>query len=128
MLNIGIDTTCRLIELAREFHAQEGVSFPDVPDDASGDWARQILASHGGDKSFQEFKSIVGDLEPDQQYELVALLWVGREDYSLTEWKDAVAQAADNWTPETAEYLIGHPLLADYLEKGLELFGYRCNE
>ncbi|SDK52044.1 DUF3775 domain-containing protein [Microbulbifer yueqingensis] len=128
MLTLNVETTCRLIDLAKEFHAQEGVSFPDEPDNASGDWARQIVASHGGDKTFQEFKSIVEDLEPDQQQELVALLWLGREDYSLGEWQDALAQAADDWTPETAEYLVGHPLLANYLEKGLEQFGHRCNE
>lgn len=128
MLSISLDTTCRLIDLAREFHAQEAVSFPDEPGDASGDWALQILADHVDDESFQEFKSIVDDLEPDQQHELVALLWLGREDYSRGEWQDALTQAADSWTPRTAEYLIGHPLLANYLEKGLELFDYRCNE
>lgn len=128
MLSIGSDTVCRLIELAREFHAQEGVSIPEDSANPSGDWAVQMLASHANDASLQEFKAIIEDLEPDQQLEVVALLWLGREDYSKREWRDALEQAADSWNPETAEYLIAHPLLADYLEKGLDLFGYRCNE
>lgn len=128
MLNISLDNICRLIDLAREFQAQEGVSIPDEPGDASGDWALQILASHAEDDSFLEFKSIVEDLEPDQQHELVALLWLGRDDFSRSEWSDALAQAKDSWNPRTAEYLIAHPLLPEYWEKGLELFGSRCNE
>ncbi len=128
MLNIGSDTVCRLIDLAREFHAQEEVSIPEEPANPSGDWAVQMLASHADDASLQEFKAIIEDLEPDQQQEIVALLWLGREDYSKGEWRDALEQAADSWNLETAEYLIAHPLLADYLEKGLDLFGYHCNE
>jgi len=128
MLNIGSDTICRLIDLAREFHAQEEVSIPEEPANPSGDWAVQMLASHADDATFQEFKAIVEDLEPDQQQEVVALLWLGRGDYSKGEWRDALEQAADSWNFETAEYLIAHPLLADYLDRGLDLFGYRCNE
>ncbi|SEA11403.1 DUF3775 domain-containing protein [Microbulbifer marinus] len=124
MLSVSPDNICRLIQLSREFHAQEGVTIPDP----SGDWARQMLASHADDASLQEFNTIIADLEPDQQQEVVALLWLGRGDYTRAEWQDAIAQAADRWNPQTAEYLIAHPLLADHLEKGLELFGHRCNE
>ncbi|WP_323846558.1 DUF3775 domain-containing protein [Microbulbifer magnicolonia] len=128
MLSVSPDNVCRLVELAREFHAQEAVTIPEDPANPSGDWAVQMLASHADDASFLEFKAIVDDLEPDQQQELVALLWLGREDYGRPEWRDALAQAADSWNPQTAEYLIAHPLLASYLEKGLDLHGYQCNE
>lgn len=128
MLSTSPDTICRLINLAREFQAQEGVSFPEDPDNPSGDWAVQMLASHANDESYQEFKSIVDDLEPDQQQEVVALLWLGRDDYSKADWKALLAQAADSWNSRTAEYLITHPLLPDYLDRGLELFDYRCDE
>lgn len=128
MLNVSSETVCRLVYLAREFHTQEQVSIPEEPGNPSGDWAVQMLASHAEDASFQEFKSIVEDLEPDQQQQVVALLWLGRGDYSKREWRDALEEAEDSWTLETAEYLIAHPLLADYLEQGLDLFGYRCDE
>ncbi|WP_250461196.1 DUF3775 domain-containing protein [Microbulbifer litoralis] len=128
MLNVSSENVCRLVYLAREFHAQEQVSIPEDPDNPSGDWAVQILASHAEDESFQVFKAIVEDLEPDQQQEVVALLWLGRGDYSKEEWRDALQLAADSWNTRTAEYLIAHPLLADYLEQGLELFDLRCEE
>lgn len=124
MLNVSTHNICRLIDLAREFQAQEEVSFPEDPGSPSGDWAAQILASHQDDSTFGEFKSIIDDLEPDQQHEVVALLWVGRGDYCEDEWDDAVLQARDSWNLRTAEYLIAHPHLSDYLAEGLEVMGY----
>lgn len=125
MLNVSMATLERLMELSRTFHAKEAVSFPEElddaePGDADGDWGLQILADHAGDSTLQEFRSIVDDLEPDQQQEVVALLWVGRGDFDPEEWGAALEEARDDWTPETADYLISHPLLADYLREGLE--------
>jgi hypothetical protein len=127
-LDVSIETVCRLIELAREFHAQEQVVIPEEPGNPSGDWAQQMLAAHGGDATLQEFRADVSDLEPDQQNQLVALLWLGRGDYSLDEWDDAVNYAAESATPATADYLIAHPLLADYLIEGLSQHGYSCGQ
>ena len=120
MLNVSTAILERLMELGRSFHAKEAVSFPEAPGDTEGDWALQILADHAGDSTLQEFRSIVDDLEPDQQQEVVALLWVGRGDFGPEEWQAALEEARDDWTPETADYLIAHPLLADYLSDGLE--------
>jgi len=127
VIDVNPDIVCRLIELAREFHAQEEVVFPEIKGNPSGDWATQTLANHADDMTFLEFRSIIQDLEPDQQQQVVALLWMGRGDFSLDEWEDVLGQAADDWTPYTAEYLIVHPFLADFLMEGLDLFGYSCD-
>lgn len=127
MLDINPDIVCRLIELAREFHAQEEVVMPEIKGNPSGDWAAQTLANHIEDMTFQEFRSIIRDLEHGQQQIVVALLWVGRGDFTIDEWEDALKQAQDDWTPRTAEYLIVHPLLAYYLAEGLDQFGYSCD-
>lgn len=126
MLDINPDTVCRLAELARVFHAQEEVVIPEEPDDPSGDWPTQILADHAGDSTLEEFRGIVNDLEPDQQQQVVALLWLGRGDFEVDEWDEAVRQASENWTESTANYLIAHPMLPDYLTDGLDQHGYTC--
>ncbi|WP_260293053.1 DUF3775 domain-containing protein [Sedimenticola hydrogenitrophicus] len=126
-LEINQDTVCFLSEKARLFHCKEEVVIPEVPDSPSDDWALQVLADHSGDTTFQEFKATIEDLEPDQQQAVVALMWVGRGDFSVAEWPAALEEAADSWNEYTAEYLIAHPLLADYLEEGLAAFGYSCN-
>jgi Protein of unknown function (DUF3775) len=126
MLNINPETVCFLISRARIFHSQEDVVLPDVPDSPTEDWALQTLADHGGDAVFQEFKATVDDLEPDQQQEVVALMWIGREEFSAREWAMALAEARSEWNEYTAEYLIAHPQLADYLLDGLDALGYSC--
>jgi len=128
MLELNPETVCFLISKAREFHAKEGVVIPDDPLNPSEDWARQVLADHADDFSFQEFKAAVDDLEPDQQATLMALMWLGRGDYEEDVWDTACADAKSEWSPRTAEQLMGTPLVADYLEEGLDLLGYRCEE
>ncbi len=126
MLNVNSETVCRLITLAHVFHAKEAVVIPQEPTSPSDDWALQVLADHGGDEVFQEFKSIIDDLEPDQQQQVVALLWLGRGDAGLDDWAALLEQASDAWNERTAEYLIAHPFLADHLLEGLDLHGYSC--
>lgn len=127
MLDVDPDTVCFLISKAREFHAKEEVVIPDVPDSPADDWGRQALADHMNDPTFQEFKTTFDDLEPDQKFNIVALLWLGRGDFEAGEWQDALDEARDSWTPETAEYLIAHPLLADFLLEGMVQLGYSCD-
>jgi hypothetical protein len=127
-LEINPDTVCFLIGKAREFHAKEEVVIPDTPDSPSEDWALQVLADHADDATYQEFRNTVNDLEPDQQQQLVALLWLGRGEYDIAEWDEALAEARRSWTKHTAGYLITHPLLADFLDDALEQFGYSCEE
>ncbi|MBI2992731.1 MAG: DUF3775 domain-containing protein [Gammaproteobacteria bacterium] len=123
MLDISTDIIRSIIDKAHEFHAQEGVVFPEDPNSPTDDWAMQILANHADDLTFQELRDLIRDLEPDQQMSLVALMWVGRGDFDADEWEEALAQARDRWTRRTAEYLIATPLVADYLEEGLSALG-----
>lgn len=127
MLNINPDIVCSIIGRAREFHAKEEVVIPNVGDD-DADWAMQVLADHAGDPSFQELKTNIDDLEPDQQVTLVALMWLGRGDYTTEDWQEALLFARERWNHRTAEYLIGTPLVADYLEEGLSQFNLSCDE
>ena len=128
MLELNPETVCFLINKAKEFHAKEGVVIPDEPLSPSEDWARQVLADHADDLTYQESKAAVDDLEPDQQATLVALMWLGRGDYDEDQWDAACSDAKAEWTLQTAEYLLARPLVADHLEEGLNLLGYSCEE
>lgn len=104
------------------------MSFPEPPTSPADDWARQVLADHLDDFTYQELRLTINDLEPDQQVCLVALMWLGRGDFILEEWSDALEQARAAFTARTAEYLISTPLVADYLEEGLHAHGYSCTD
>jgi hypothetical protein len=130
MLNINPETVCFIISKARQFQAKEEVVITEVPYSPADDWARQILANHIDDPCVQEVKATVRDLEPDQQAELIALMWLGRDDYLLSEWNSATADAAESFTDITdpGAYLLAHPLVADYLLEGLIQHGINCEE
>jgi hypothetical protein len=118
MLDLNPETVQFIIERAREFQVREEPGAPEEPDPA--DWSSELLATYAEDPIFQELKATIEDLEPDQQVSVVALMWLGRGDYTADEWSSALRRAGESWNERTAEYLIGTPLLADYLAEGLE--------
>ena len=122
------ETVGYIINMAREFHAQEQVSIPEEPLSATSDWAMQVLAAHHDDPTYNELKNMINELEPDQQVQLTALMWLGRGDYSASEWSEALQQSGDSWNENTADYLIGKPLLSNYLQEGLALLGYSSDD
>jgi uncharacterized tellurite resistance protein B-like protein len=113
MIGIDLDTVQFIIDKAREFQTQEVVEGADEA-------ANEAPAA-------QELMATIADLEPDQQIELVALMWLGRGDFDIDEWKTAVAEATRAYNARTADYLIATPLLADYLLEGLDLHGYEAD-
>lgn len=128
MLSVNPETVCFLISKAHEFHAKEAVVIPDTPNSPAEDWGRQVLADHVDDHTYREMTYVLNEVEPDQQYEILALLWLGRGDYAVEEWQNAIADAQDGWDGQTVYNMIAIPLLADYLAEGLDLLGYRCEE
>ena len=59
----------------------------------------------------------------DEQVDLVALMWLGRGDGDLDNWRDLRPEASRAHNNRTARYLIETPMLADYLEEALSQFG-----
>ena len=127
-LNINPEIVCQLIDRAREFQAQEGVTLPSEPIDAESDWSMGMISAHEEDLTYQDAAAAIDDLEPDQQIELVALMWIGRGDFDASEWETALAEAEERHTSRTAAYLMSTPMVADYLREGLAELGYGCED
>ncbi|MDH3585826.1 MAG: DUF3775 domain-containing protein [Gammaproteobacteria bacterium] len=130
VLDLNPDIVRFVIDKVHEFHSREDVTFPeeDEVQAVNEDLAEQFATDFAGDPYYQELTTTIGDLEPDQQMSLVALMWVGRGDYALEEWDEALKFAEENWTDHTADYLVGTPLLADYLAEGLQQFETESEE
>lgn len=126
-LDVNPEGICRLIQLAREFHAEDAVVVPEEPARPHHDWVSDILAAHAGHSALEEFRTIISDFDRDQQVQAVALMWLGRGDYDVSDWNSLLHDATGAWTSWTADYLLAHPQLADYLAEGLDLLGYRCD-
>lgn len=128
MLQIDPDKVCFIIAKARRFDAQEA---PPQEDGGKGDTRedfRSVLLAYPDDPTYDELASFIDGLNEEEQTALVALAWVGREDYTADEWEQALQSAADRHTGSTAKYLLGIPLLPDYLEGALTQFGHSCVE
>lgn len=121
-LELNRDTVRQIIDMAREFHTRDDVTFDEEPEIADEFWSDQVSAEFSTDPYYQELKTGIEDLEPDQQISLVALMWLGRGDFSIGEWGEALASAEESWNDHTADYLIGTSLFPDYLAEGLEQF------
>jgi Protein of unknown function (DUF3775) len=127
-LTISPEQVCFVIVKAREFDAKDEVTDPDSGSNPSDDKDVAVLEDHRDDPVVQELKSFINAMSEDEQIDLVALTWLGREDYSASDWPDVRAEASRAHNRRTAEYLLGTPQLGDFLEEGLSMLGYSCEE
>jgi hypothetical protein len=111
-----------VIVRARELGAK--VARWDTPsDDADGD---TILESRPSDGTGRELQSFIRGLNEDEKAALVAIMWIGRETFD--DYDEALETAKQEAIGPTEKYLLGIPLLADYLEDGLESLGVDTSE
>jgi hypothetical protein len=128
-----LETLCRLIIRARELEAQVPAADPDEAadnvddfDDDGEDQALSVLEDELNSGVEEEMRATLDDLADDQLAETLALAWVGRGTYDVSEWDDAFAEANDVDPESSIDELMDMPLLASYLEAGLAAFDYSC--
>ncbi len=90
--------------------------------------AESILEDFSDDATQAELKEFIRDLNEDEQASLVALAWIGRGSFAAEELDEALSTARSERTNRTADYLLGMPLLPDYLEEGLDRLGYSVED
>ena len=127
-LGIQLEEICYLIAKIREHEVQEGVNAPDDGSNATDDGALQVLEARSDDSTYDELTSLITDMNFDAQSFLVALVWVGRGSHSLADWDATLAEARDSHSDHTASYLLGMPLLSEFIENGLSEFGLSCQD
>ncbi len=128
MITIDPDKVCHIIVKARAFDAKEEVVEEDYASNPADEDMREVLQDYPDDPTYDELREFIAALNEDEQIELVALTWLGRGSFTAEEWEEAKAEASRAHNDRTAEYLLGMPLLADYLAEGLAAFGVSCEE
>ena len=122
-LNISPEIVSYIALKAREFDVKDEPSESDPGSNATDDDMRAVLEDHDDDPVAEELRAAIFALSVDQQIDLVALAWLGRGDGELSDWEALREDAAAARTGPTWRYLLGLPLLGDYLEEGLAAFG-----
>ena len=126
MLEINPEKVCYVVVKGREFDAKVDVVEPDPGSNPSDEDMREVLEAYADDPVFDELTEFINDLNVDEQIELVALAWLGRGTFEHLESARVEARRAHN--EHTATYLLGIPLLPDYLEEGLSQLGHSCTD
>lgn len=130
-LSIGPDTVRLLVLKAKGLSAAVSDDYADGHehevelDDQSHDGHHHDGLAEEEDPNLteKELRELIADFNVDETAELVALVWLGRGDYEAAEWASALDEAKGRNMKLTATYLLGMPLLGEYLEQGLEALG-----
>jgi Protein of unknown function (DUF3775) len=124
MLTITLDKLAYIIEKAREFDAEVAADEDAVEgSNPSDDGDRAVLFETPDNPSETELRDALDALSEPEREEVLALLWLGRGDYDRENWHEALRDARNTANERETDYLIGTPLLADYLEEGIAALG-----
>jgi hypothetical protein len=127
-LILNPETAFFIVMKAREFHAKVESVDPDEGSNPTDDSAIDVLQFHRDDAVVDELASAIGTLDEDERLDLIALIWVGRGDYSLLQWAEARRNAPRIDRARTLDYVLGIPMVSDFLEEGLRRFGHELND
>jgi uncharacterized protein DUF3775 len=127
-LAVSSEKLCFIIEKAREFDVKDVVTDPDDASNPTDDANLAVLEDHKDDPVVKELSAVINPVSVDEQIDLVTLTWIGRGDGGIEDWGDLRAEATRADNRRTAAYLLSIPLLADYLDEAISLFGISCAE
>lgn len=127
-LDLSTETLAYLVLKARTFDTQTPPADSNEASNAADDRGVAILESMRDDATAAELRAAIVRLSAEQQISLVALVWIGRGDFEADEWEDAKVLARQRHQTSTARYLMGMPLLGDYIEEGAAVLGLNLTE
>jgi hypothetical protein len=125
-LRISSEKVCALIEAGRELAGKVPSTAGDRT--TTGDDSKLVTLEEypGYDDRRQQTVEFIAGLNVDEQTDLLALIWLGRGDYGIEEWDDALTEAEARIAARDPDYMIGDAALPEYLGDALEAFGMTC--
>jgi hypothetical protein len=127
-LSIGPEALGYIILKARIFDEKTAAVNSNPGSNASDDGEIEILEDQPDDPTYDELIGALNSLNLDQQLDLVAMVWVGRGDYSADEWDEARREASNVRDQHIPSYLAETPLLSDFLEEAITALGLDLDE
>ena len=121
-LTINPRNAFAIIKKARQYAVKVPQTDPDSGSNPTDDGSVDSLEFGPFDDTRRELLSAIRDLNDDEQQDLVALVMLGRGDFTLAEWSDARAAALEISRARTPDFIAGIPKVSDYLEEGMSYF------
>lgn len=127
-LSISSEKVCFLIVKAREFDVQDIDTELESGSNPSDDRMIDVLEESKDNPVAQEIRVFIAELGEDEKADLIGLMRLGRGDGGMAEWEALRSEGLREHRGRVSAYLMGDPLLSDYLEEGLSQFGFSCAE
>jgi hypothetical protein len=128
ILSISSEKVCFLIVKAREFDVQDVDTELEEGSNPSDDREIDGLEENADNPVAQEIRVFIAELGEEEKADLIGLMRLGRGDGTMEEWSAMRSEGHREHAGRIAAYLMGEPLLSDYLEEGLSQFGFSCAE
>jgi len=125
MPEINPEKICFVIIKSRELDSEDSGVEADASNETD-DGFTSILTDKGKGPTKAELTAFIEAMDEDEQSAIVAMMWIGRGDYDAPDWKSAVEEARARHSGPVSQYLLGTPLLSDYLETALAEYGESC--
>jgi len=127
-LSISSEKVCFLIIKAREFDVQDVDTELEDGSNPTDDRMIDVLEESRDNPVRQELRTFIAALGEEEKADLIGLMRLGRGDGTMEEWQEMRDEDMREHSGRIAAYLMGEPLLSDYLEEGLSQFGFSCAE
>jgi hypothetical protein len=129
MIAISAEKVFFVIVKLRQIQVQvAGDDEADSGSNPTDDHFIEVLEDDDDDGTRLELGDFIAALNEEETANLVALMWLGRGDADIEDWDRLVGEASGARETPAAQYLMGTPLAADYLEDGLGQHGHSCAE
>ncbi len=127
-LALNPNTAFYILLKAREFDAKEEKVDPDEGSNPSDDKDVDILEFDPDDAVEEELAAAIQPLNVDEKLDLIALIWIGRGDFSLNEWAEARDSAREVDPSQLTQFILEMPTVSDDLEEALSQLGYSLDD
>jgi hypothetical protein len=127
-LSISSEKVCFLIVKAREFDVQDVDTELEDGSNLSDDREIDVLEESADNPVAQELRIFIAELGEEEKADLIGLVRLGRGDGTMADWSAMRSEGHREHAGNVAAYLMGEPLLGDYLEEALSQFGISCAE
>jgi hypothetical protein len=121
--DIDRETLAYIVLKAKAFDALVAPDDASDGSDPADDRFVDALEDEADNPAQQELRAAFAGLDVDAKTTLVALAWLGRGDFEPGEWREALSAARARSEGSAARYLMGMPLLGDYLAAGADALG-----
>ena len=127
-LSISSEKVCYLIVKAREYDVEDVDTELEDGANATDDNMIDVLEESSDNPVEQEIRVFVAEMDEDEKADLIGLVRLGRGDGTMEDWEAMRDEGLREHGGNVTAFLMGEPLLGDYLEEGLSQFGMTCAE